>query len=148
MNIEKTRLSVKRQIFNVEVMQKYLVILDKDELDKAADEKVLPQFKLDPNATDQEIDHVDTEYETAAQSAKARLDKIRLWCEVDETEPYIKEDQKSLLKQHEEKLNRYRQRKEWEKVIEEDDQDLDGERILSEISNYKSEYFFNTNFYQ
>jgi hypothetical protein len=38
--------------------------------------------------------------------------------------------------------------KEWEKDIEEDDQDIDGDRILAEIKNYKNEYFFNTNFYQ
>jgi hypothetical protein len=44
---------------------------------------------------------------------------------------------------HEAKLNRYRKRKPWEAWIEEDEMDLEGDRILAEIQNYKSEVLFN-----
>ena len=120
----------------------------------AANEKLLPKFKNDPNLTDQEQNDKDVEYEKAAKSAKARLDKIKQWSEVDETKevdeskPNAKTKKDDLLEAHKERLNRYRQRKEWEKVVEEDDMDLDGERILAEIKNYKLEHFFNTNFYK
>lgn len=114
----------------------------------AANEKLLPKFKNDPNLTDQEQNDKDIEYEKAAKSAKARLDKIKQWSEVDETKEFDKTKKDDLLEAHKERLNRYRQRKEWEKVVEEDDMDLDGERILAEIKNYKLEHFFNTNFYK
>ena len=42
-----------------------------------------------------------------------------------------------------EKLERYRNRKDWEAWIEEDEQDIEGERVLAEIKNYKDEFFFN-----
>lgn len=37
------------------------------------------------------------------------------------------------MKDHQERLKRYRQRKEWENLVEEDDQDIDADRILAEI---------------
>lgn len=47
-----------------------------------------------------------------------------------------------VRRQHLEKLDRYRKRKDWEAWVEEDEIDIEGERILSEIKNYKEEYFF------
>jgi hypothetical protein len=41
------------------------------------------------------------------------------------------------------KLERYRKRKDWEAWVEEDELDIEGERIIAEIKNYKSEFFFN-----
>ncbi len=53
-----------------------------------------------------------------------------------------KEDKLRTRKEHEEKLDRYRRRKPWEAWCEEDELDIEGERILSEIKNYKAEHFF------
>jgi hypothetical protein len=39
-------------------------------------------------------------------------------------------------------LNRYRKRKPWEAWVEEDELDIEGDRILAEIKNYKAEFFF------
>jgi hypothetical protein len=47
-----------------------------------------------------------------------------------------------VRKEHIEKLNRYKARKDWEAWIEEDELDIEGERVLSEIKNYKAEHFF------
>jgi hypothetical protein len=41
-------------------------------------------------------------------------------------------------------MERYRNRKEWEAWIEEDELDIEGERILAEIKNYKAEHFFDS----
>ena len=51
------------------------------------------------------------------------------------------------IRNHKERLARYRKRKDWEAWIEEDELDIEGDRLLSEIKNYKSEFFFNTGFY-
>lgn len=40
------------------------------------------------------------------------------------------------------KLTRYRARKDWEAWVEEDELDIEGERIISEIKNYKDEFFY------
>lgn len=44
------------------------------------------------------------------------------------------------------RLERYRKRKDWEAWVEEDELDIEGERILSEIKNYRAEYFYNIDF--
>jgi hypothetical protein len=44
------------------------------------------------------------------------------------------------------KLDRYRKRKDWEAWVEEDELDIEGERVLAEIKNYKAEYFYNIDF--
>lgn len=46
-----------------------------------------------------------------------------------------------VRKEHLDKLERFRKRKDWEAWAEEDELDIEGERILSEIKNYKDEYF-------
>jgi hypothetical protein len=51
------------------------------------------------------------------------------------------------LKDHKERLDRYRNRKDWDLMQEQDEQDIEGERLLADIRNYKAEHFFNTNFY-
>jgi hypothetical protein len=51
-------------------------------------------------------------------------------------------DVERVRKDHLEKLERYRARKEWEAWVEEDELDIEGERILAEMKNYKSEYFY------
>jgi hypothetical protein len=67
---------------------------------------------------------------------------IKVWGELNEN--YTVDDVDRIRKEHLEKLDRYRQRKDWEAWVEEDELDLEGERVLAEIKNYKSEYFFNT----
>ena len=39
-------------------------------------------------------------------------------------------------------MERYRDRKDWESWIEHDELDLEGDRIIAEIKNYKAEYFY------
>ena len=71
------------------------------------------------------------------------LQLITVWSEI--ADNFDKSDTERIRKFHEEKLNRYRNRKDWEAWVEEDDLDIEGERILAEIKNYKSEFFFNSN---
>ena len=44
-------------------------------------------------------------------------------------------------------MARYRKRKDWEAWVEEDELDIEGERLIADIKNYKSEHFWQTNFY-
>ena len=62
-------------------------------------------------------------------------------------ENFTHEDKTHVVRKHKERLARYRKRKDWEAWIEEDELDIEGDRLLSEIKNYKSEHFFNTGFY-
>ena len=81
----------------------------------------------------------------AVEEAEARLSKIKVWSEM--ADNFTNEDQSEVMKAHRERLGRHRRRKDWEAWIEKDDLDLDGERIIAEIRNYKSEHFWNTRFY-
>lgn len=81
----------------------------------------------------------------AANKAAARLNKIKMWTLInDNEEPQSNLD--AIRKEHIERLERYRKRKDWEAWVEEDELDLEGERLLSEIKNYKDEFFYNTMF--
>jgi hypothetical protein len=79
------------------------------------------------------------------QAAK-RLESIplfsRVCSDVDEQEIA------NVSLQHKERLARYRKRRDWEAWVEEDELDLEGERLLAEIKNYKAEHFFSTAFYK
>lgn len=43
-------------------------------------------------------------------------------------------------------MARYRKRKDWEAWIEEDEMDIEGDRIISEIKNYKAEHTWSDKF--
>ena len=73
---------------------------------------------------------------------KINIREIQLWSEV--ADNYTSADVDRIRTEHLAKLDRYRKRKDWEAWIEEDELDLEGERILAEIQNYKSEFFFNS----
>jgi hypothetical protein len=51
-------------------------------------------------------------------------------------------DIERVRKEHVEKLQRYRDRKDWESWVEQDELDLEGDRVIAEIKNYKAEYFY------
>ena len=44
-------------------------------------------------------------------------------------------------------MGRERKQQPWQAVIEPDEVDIEADRIISEIKNYKGEYFWNTRFY-
>ena len=69
------------------------------------------------------------------------LKLITVWSEISDN--WTEADMNRVDLRHKERLERYRNRKDWEAWIEEDELDLEGERILAEIKNYKSEHFFN-----
>ena len=94
--------------------------------------------------TEDKIEQIENE-DLAAHRAAQRLRNIRRWDEV--ADNYDQEDKTMVTRGHKERLARYRKRKDWEAWIEEDELDIEGDRLLSEIKNYKSEFFFNTGFY-
>lgn len=81
----------------------------------------------------------------AAEEAAQRLRQIKVWSEI--ADNFTNEDKTECIRAHKERLARHRKRKDWEAWIEKDDLDIDGERILAEIKNYKNEHFWNTKFY-
>jgi len=80
-----------------------------------------------------------------ASAAADRLSSIKMWsvCAEDTTQ----EELRDVRKLHLDKLANYRKRKDWQGWCEEDDLDLEGERLLAEIKNYKGEHMFNSRFY-
>jgi hypothetical protein len=80
--------------------------------------------------------------------AARRLQMIQSWTEMNDFDPVDQDEKANIMREHKDKLNRYRKRKDWEFLTEEDDRDIDGERILAEIKNFKAEHFFNTRFYK
>ena len=51
------------------------------------------------------------------------------------------QDLDRVKREHYQRLQRYRERKDWEQWTEEDELDLEGERLLAEVKNYQQEYF-------
>ena len=78
-------------------------------------------------------------------AAKERLRQIRNWSEV--ADNFTQAEKAEVTRLHKEKLARYRNRKDWEAWVEEDELDIEADRMLAEIKNYKSEYFFSSSFY-
>ena len=139
------------------VMSEYLLNIDRDVIAEArkleANEQVNKLVSPDEKDadtchkcyfnTDKDPVHPEPDYITAARD---RLRRIKEWSKF--ADNFTKEDLDRAHEQHLERLKRYRNRKPWEAWIEEDELDLEGERLLSEIKNYKEEHFFNTKFYR
>jgi len=81
----------------------------------------------------------------AAAAAANRIKEIKVWGEI--ADNFTNEEKADVIREHKERMARYRKRKDWEAWIEEDELDIEGDRIISEIKNYKSEHFWNTKFY-
>lgn len=67
---------------------------------------------------------------------------VILWSQLADPSSFTTADVERVRKEHLAKLQRYKARKDWEAWVEEDELDIEGERILSEIKNYKQEYFY------
>jgi hypothetical protein len=72
----------------------------------------------------------------------ARVKDIVLWGQLADATSFTTADLERVRKEHLEKLARYKARKDWEAWVEEDELDIESERILAEIKNYKHEYFY------
>ena len=72
--------------------------------------------------------------------ALERIKRIKVWSEIHDN--FDNDDKIDAMKDHREKMARYRQRKDWEALVEEDEDDIEGERIIAEIKNYKSEHLW------
>ena len=118
-------------------MCKFLV----DDLDPAAVQKANEPIQEDVD-NPKEKERLEDE---AAEAAAARIKQIKNWSEI--ADNFTNEDKLASIREHKERMARYRKRKDWEAWIEEDDLDIEGDRIISEIKNYKSEHFWNTKFY-
>lgn len=72
----------------------------------------------------------------------AKVKDVILWTQLADAGSIPLHEVERIRKDHIEKLNRYRARKDWEAWVEEDELDIEGERIISEIKNFKAEYFY------
>jgi hypothetical protein len=72
----------------------------------------------------------------------AKVKDIILWSQLAEPSAMTVADIERVRKEHVEKLQRYRDRKDWESWVEQDELDLEGDRVIAEIKNYKAEYFY------
>ena len=70
------------------------------------------------------------------------LGSIKMWSAI--ADNFTQEDLRQVRRDHNEKLARYRKGKDWEAWVEEDELDLEGERTLAEIKNFKSDYNFSS----
>ncbi len=72
----------------------------------------------------------------------AKVKDIILWSQLTEPSSFNSSDLERVRTEHLEKLQRYRARKDWEAWVEEDELDIEGDRMIAEIKNYKAEYFY------
>ena len=116
----------------INVIKDFLVDLSAQQ--PADDELRICSEKLDPD-------------NLMASAAADRLLSIKMWsaCQDDPTE--AAEDLRDIRKLHLDRLAKYRKRKEWQGWCDEDDLDMEGERLLAEIKNFKGEHMFSTRFY-
>ena len=77
---------------------------------------------------------------TMAPAAK-NLSDIKLFQRVTE-ESVGKEEEHDIKDSHRKKLEKFRQMKDWQQQCQEDEIDMEGERILADLKNFKSEYIF------
>ena len=73
------------------------------------------------------------------------MKNIKVWSEI--ADNFNNDEKTAVIREHKERMARYRKRKDWEAWIEEDEMDIEGDRAIAEIKNYKSEHFWNTKFY-
>eukprot|EP00347_Sterkiella_histriomuscorum_P019038 403343204 len=90
------------------------------------------------------LQEIDVMSDYLQNKENCELSKIVVWSQI--ANNYTQDDVNRVRKEHLAKLDRYRKRKDWEAWIEEDELDIEGERILHEIKNYKAEYFYNIDF--
>ena len=116
-------------------MVDYLKIISDQELEEAKKPSTIGDTKIE----------VEQNEHLAATKAEKRIRGIRQWGELNEE--ITRDVLNDARKAHRDKLENYRKRKDWEALIEEDEIDMEGDRLLSEIKNYKSEHAYNTAFY-
>ena len=144
---EATRAAAHGQLVETAAMMHFLVDFEPEEFKDAA--KPLPVAETMAQEADNE--------EVAALEAAARLRRIRAWGDAvaatykEDDDPRAHEGDQAgrteAIRAHKERLARDRKRTDWQAWVEEDELDMEGERLISEIKNYKSEHFFNTRFY-
>lgn len=141
---EQMRASTFDMLLHTEVMSRYLVELTSEELLKA-NESVQP-CEGDDLSLEEAQRRAHLAEDQAASQAAARIKKITEWSQLQQN--FTNEEKQQVIGEHRARMARYRKRKDWEAWGEEDETDLDGARIISEIKNYKSEFFWNTAFSQ
>ena len=83
---------------------------------------------------------VDRAEEDAAMAALERIKQVRVWSEIHDN--FNNDDKLAAVREHRDRMARDRKRKDWEAWTEETELDIDGERLIADIKNYKSEHFW------
>lgn len=133
---EAVRARAHDQLVWSEIMTKFMIDLSPEQMARANE----PIQHLDRDPED-----IRKEEEKLDEQSASRLRQIKSWGEM--ADNFSPEDKQDIIKTHRERLARHRKRKDWEAWIETDDLDIDGERMIAEIKNYKGEHFWNTTFY-
>ena len=99
---EEARLETRTLMQRLDVMSRYMVHLSSEQLVHAQeDNNKLPRHGLvDPNLTQTQQEAFDVECTRAAKNATERIKKIKLWSQVDPSEPMSKDVHKLFLKDH------------------------------------------------
>lgn len=84
----------------------------------------------------------------AAMAALDRIKRIRVYSEIPSVDNFTAEEKMQAKKQHKERMARERKGKGWQAWIEPDENDIEADRLISEIKNFKNEHFWNTSFYK
>ena len=117
------------------IMSQFLSDLTQDEVD-------LANTKIPHMEDSKQMERLEDEQ---TEAAKERIRNIKVWSEI--ADNFTADEKAQAIKEHKERMARYRKRKDWEAWVEEDDLDIEGDRIISTIKNYKSEHFWNTHVY-
>ena len=82
-----------------------------------------------------------------ASAAARRIQKIKVWQDMADMQ-MERSHREDLLKAHRRKLGILRTEKEYMTWVEEDELDIEGDRLLKEINNYKGEHLYSTELYK
>ena len=77
-----------------------------------------------------------------------RLKKINVYSEIPTADNFTGDERLKAKKEHKERMARERQGKGWKAWVEPDENDIEADRLISEIKNFKYEQFWNSTFYK
>lgn len=76
------------------------------------------------------------------ENQQASIKEIVQWTQIADPTSFTSKDIDRVRVDHEAKLERYRKRQDWEAWIEENEMDIEAERVLAEAKNFRAEMQF------
>ena len=136
---EKTRAAAHDMLVQSDIMTNYLIGITAEEFKKARERRI--DVNEIPEAT------LALEEEKQCEAARERLMRIKTLTDIANLNISPRHKQE-VTQEHKKRLARLRVQKDYQTWVEEDEIDIQADRQLMEIKNFKEELFFGTDFYE